>query len=681
MKNLGALIIVLALCAALLFSLPAMAESAGEEETEWTVMFYFCGSDLESRNGYATGNLEEIAQCRTYASAVNQIQRDLETPDTTPAGVNVVIETGGSYSWSADAVGMSVDAQKLQRWCYHPVEGEEERGSYELVGETPLASMAEPATLADFIRWSAENYPAKKYCLVLWDHGGGSKNGLFIDELFDRDSMYLYELNAALRDGGVNFETVLFEACLMANLETAWSIKDSAKWMVGSEELVAGTGTAVGAWLQQLYYTPQVDGRKLGRWICDMTWQKQALDGMQVVQDTMTFSEIDLAKIDALAVAYDNFLKQINDYYVSDPAKMRECQWVLDNAFEFGLDADDMIDIASVFNMSGVAGALDRELYTALMECLEEAVVYNVRGSARARAGGISTCRASEFTPEELDTYALSCPSFHYLALLDAINPSWTAPDWVFEMTERLPEIDTLEAYSIPVEKVLDESGTPGVIMNLQDSFGSLYLHAVLYRLDPVTKQTVRMGCMGCFPEEGKVLAMTEFWRWPTIDGVFCDAELVTDLHGGAEQLYNIPISNEGEIYMLRVGYDPNKDPKETVYGLWGGYEGDSTSFNRNVVQLASLAGLEYNLIYPIDGTEYSDKVLYQSSEPLTMYRSLDITYETLEPGTYYLDYWVEDIFMRHLPVGRAELLWDGSKVSMPAGSDWQGALTLRVSD
>ena len=70
-------------------------------------MFYFCGSDLESRNACATGNLQEIAECRTYASEVNQLRKDLETPDVTPAGVNVVIETGGANAWSADAVGMN----------------------------------------------------------------------------------------------------------------------------------------------------------------------------------------------------------------------------------------------------------------------------------------------------------------------------------------------------------------------------------------------------------------------------------------------------------------------------------------------------------------------------------------------------------------------------------------------
>ena len=75
------------------------------------------------------------------------------------------------------------------------------------------------------------------------------------------------------------------------------------------------------------------------------------------------------------------------------------------------------------------------------------------------------------------------------------------------------------------------------------------------------------------------------------------------------------------------------------------------------------------------------DKILFQYSEPMTMYRSLDITYKPLEAGVYYLDYWVEDIFMRHLPVGRAEVLWNGKTVDVSLRSKWNGGMKLTVAD
>jgi hypothetical protein len=41
--------------------------------------------------------------------------------------------------------------------------------------------MTQPATLRDFIAWGRQEYPAERYALVLWNHGGGYK-GLIEDK-------------------------------------------------------------------------------------------------------------------------------------------------------------------------------------------------------------------------------------------------------------------------------------------------------------------------------------------------------------------------------------------------------------------------------------------------------------------------------------------------------------------
>ncbi|MGX8705168.1 MAG: hypothetical protein ACSW8J_01185, partial [bacterium] len=49
---------------------------------EWTVVFYLCGSVLESRHGCATENLREIASCYMYAVSRNLLMIGrTETPD------------------------------------------------------------------------------------------------------------------------------------------------------------------------------------------------------------------------------------------------------------------------------------------------------------------------------------------------------------------------------------------------------------------------------------------------------------------------------------------------------------------------------------------------------------------------------------------------------------------------
>ena len=50
------------------------------------------------------------------------------------------------------------------------------------VGEERLSSMGEAETLADFLEWGVQTYPADKMGLILWNHGSGSINGVCFDE-------------------------------------------------------------------------------------------------------------------------------------------------------------------------------------------------------------------------------------------------------------------------------------------------------------------------------------------------------------------------------------------------------------------------------------------------------------------------------------------------------------------
>lgn len=183
------------------------AAASGNEEDEWTVLIYVCGSDLESQYGFATGNLQELAGVHEPENGIGIIIPDvMNIPDLQvklPGKVNILMETGGASEWHAQDLGMEIRTDCLQDWEYIPGKGTE-TGEFRMLREKTLASMAEAGTLAEFIAWGKENRPAKKYALILWDHGGGSKTGLFIDELFDGDYMALDELREALAAGGVH---------------------------------------------------------------------------------------------------------------------------------------------------------------------------------------------------------------------------------------------------------------------------------------------------------------------------------------------------------------------------------------------------------------------------------------------------------------------------------------------
>ena len=106
----------------------------------------------------------------------------------------MVIETGGAREWHAEeSLGLDISSERLQRWRY-------DANGYALVEELPLDNMASGGTLTDFIVWGSENYPAEKYMLVLWDHGGGSLTGLVSDALHNNAIMPLNQM--CIRDRG-----------------------------------------------------------------------------------------------------------------------------------------------------------------------------------------------------------------------------------------------------------------------------------------------------------------------------------------------------------------------------------------------------------------------------------------------------------------------------------------------
>ena len=688
-------LLALACAAALLCAAPALADE-GEGQAEWTVMFYMCGSDLESRYGYASENLKEIAECTPYFnfSEHELLPGDWDLVDETDRcgldGVNVVVETGGCKQWHTEELGMDVDTSALQRWHFL-IDLDSEDRDYILDETLPLQSMADPQTLEDFIRWSAANYPAKKYALVLWDHGGGSKSGLFVDELFDNDMMALDELGAALRESGVYMECVLLDACLMANIETACAIGDSARWMVASEEVVGGRGTAVGEWMQQLCYIPEMDGGALGRMICDTTQIEYSRLEDTTAQEILTWSVIDLSQSQRLAEAFDHIFEKLCWVYRNDPLTLINLANNMFAGEAYGTGSDSQQDLGDAFfgeSVHMMDPALRREVFSAL----KDSVVYCVRGAGRSASRGLSFCNAAVLNREEMDVYAHNCPSPHYLALLDAISP-WTAPDWVYQSAERLPEIETIDAYRNRVVKFCGADGMPLFDFVGDDSKGWFESNVMRYNLYRV-EDTGTVVCLGSMPlellywEENDDFHMAygpkDLTLWPALEGVTCTFDVLslnrpswTTLTG------NVPMLINGENVYLRCSYSRDHDGGSyVVHGLWDGYDLKTGMFNRNVRSLAQYAGREYSLVYPIYSKDsHAASGSYFNAQPQQMYRSMLMTNEPLYDGDYYIEYVIYDMFMRPMPLDWIEMRIDGGVASYPGSEEWTGEVELTIQE
>ena len=135
-----------------------------------TIMIYMIGSDLESQNGMATADLNEML----YAA-----------PDN--GNINMFIQTGGCKRWRNSIM----TAGKLERWKLD--------SSLTLLERMKGQSMTDPNTLASFIQFCAKEAPADRYILIFWDHGGGSVTGYGYDERYPNDTMDIGEIGKALK--------------------------------------------------------------------------------------------------------------------------------------------------------------------------------------------------------------------------------------------------------------------------------------------------------------------------------------------------------------------------------------------------------------------------------------------------------------------------------------------------
>ena len=379
--------------------------------------------------------------------------------------------------------------------------------------------------------------------------------------------------------------------------------------------------------------------------------------------------------------------------YTNDPMTLNHLANNMLEGESYGTSDDSQWDLGDTFFgeiESWVDPALRREVFLVM----RDAVVYCVRGAGRSASRGLSFCNAAAFDCEEMEIYAHNCPSPHYLALLDAISP-WTAPDWVYESVEHLPEMNSFDAYRNSAEKFLAPDGKPvfDIVNNpLQGWLENNVMRYNLYRVEE-TGTIISMGSMPVellYWEENDDIRFAYGPKdpvlWPALEGVSCAFDVLSINRPSWSTLSgSVPMMINGENVYLRCRYDTHYDKEErsyTIYGLWDGYDLKTGMFNRNVRSLAQLAGQEYSLIYPIYSKDsHVDVDGYFKSQPQPMYRSLEMTNETLHDGVYYIEYVIYDMFMRPMYLDRLEMRIEGGVASFPGSEAWTGEVELTIPE
>lgn len=328
-------------------------EILGKGKDEVTIMVYMCGTDLESRSGMGTSDLQEM------------LAADLGE------NVNLLVYTGGCSKWQNNVVS-STKNQIYQI----------KNGKMKLLEEYKAVSMTDPDTLTGFIKWCAKNYPANRNQLIFWDHGSGSINGYGYDEKFkSTGSMDLSEINQALKKSGVKFDFVGFDACLMATLETALMLTSYSDYMIASEETEPGVGWYYTDWLTALGEDTSMPTVEIGKNIVDDFVETC---GAKCRGQKTTLSVVDLAEVEKTVPAdFKAFAKSASELIRNDAYKtVSDARY---NTREFAqASAIDQVDLVHLAQNMGTEEGEE------LVKSLLSAVKYNRTSSDMTNAYGLS---------------------------------------------------------------------------------------------------------------------------------------------------------------------------------------------------------------------------------------------------------------------------------------------------
>lgn len=159
-------------------------------------------------------------------------------------------------------------------------------------------NMASPNTLSSFIRFSAANYPADRYVLILWGHGAGWE-GMCPD---GADILTLGELKDALSNAtdfmGRPLDLIGVDSCAEANFEMLYEIREYTQFFVGSEKNMPSQG---------LPYTRIFEG------LASNVDQSVELFGSEIVRDYIDWSRYNSSYSATLAVFNMSRIDQVVD--------------------------------------------------------------------------------------------------------------------------------------------------------------------------------------------------------------------------------------------------------------------------------------------------------------------------------------------------------------------------------
>ncbi len=336
-------------------------------QTEWTYIVYMNGNN----------NIE--------ADAVSDFL-EMERGGGSTDKVNIVVQMarGGNYAGEGGWTG-------ARRFLVQGGNGQNMTSA--VLEEVGNPDMGSPDTLYNFVSWAVDRYPAKKYAVILWNHGGGW-TGMLEDDVHNT-SMSLGKMRQAFtrinQKLGRKIDMVIFDMCLMGQYDVMLDTYPYADYMVASEESVPGYSYDYTTIVGSLNANPSMSPRELAA--------MQVEKFREFYKDkeyATTMSAYDLSKFPQLKQAFDSFAQALTAHVRNggwkDVAEMHQYadHYPLGTAEEKIFSFGDLYDFAS----NGIAYSLNDanlgEKAMALQRAINNTLVADYNHQKHARSYGVS---------------------------------------------------------------------------------------------------------------------------------------------------------------------------------------------------------------------------------------------------------------------------------------------------
>ena len=403
------------------------------KDDTWLVYWYICGADnLEGEAHFSTLNIAELQE-------INM-----------PPNVKVLLLAGGTHVWN------------------HPTIKEQGDGIY-LYGTNGLeklvdleADMGNPDTLAQFLKYGEENFPADRRILIFQDHGGQS--GLCYDDKFAQEvkgddgqtyQIYSFLTYDSLKDtfGAVYgespadkpFELIGFNACMTGSYELANSIADFSRYMMGSEPSSNPIGYDIRDMFDTLANNPAVDGAQLGKVLCDGSIKRLDFIDKEYGYDLKVgnaFSVINLDKMPELRTAYEN--------YFDEAVRRADKDNGFSAAFARAAESRNADRYSNTYTDLGLLAQNTKAIMPAasekLLKAIQNSVVVNKRGDY-LKGMGISTYYPYTSTDDTI----ISTDSYSFKNLFLEQNSNYSGQKELYKKMFSL-DVSEIPNGSIPLE-------------------------------------------------------------------------------------------------------------------------------------------------------------------------------------------------------------------------------------